>query len=203
MKYIFKTVALLCLVTGNISIVNAGNERNIYIKLRPQQINVKNNLFINNMKRADCSDCFARELFECMKSLSVLEFQESFKKLNSEARKQLLLSMNIRDYEAMLACFSDEEWATTVQALSSENNEYLPRTKAEQMEILVDVYFEFYQEVCKGKTQREEANIKDNIRLLKERCKKMNAPERAKFFYLNQVFQEKKELLFKINGGVF
>lgn len=204
MKNIDKMLVFLCLVISKITIISAEPEPNIYFKQEMHRVNIQSATIVSGLKRADCTDCFGSELLECMNSLTASEFRESFEKLNSRARKQLLLSMNIREYEEMLKCFSDDEWVEMVEKLSFESDKYLFYSKAEHMRLIAEAYFEFYENVCKSKAPfvgallnwafRKEASV-DEISFLKEKYKNFNASERAKFFFLNSYFQEKKENL--------
>ena len=202
MKYVFNIIFFFCLMPNN---MGAENVANIFFEHKPQQINVQNSTYVNGKKPGDCTNCFGGELLECMKALNASAFRENLRRLNSEARKQLLLSMNINDYEDMLQRFSDEEWEAMTESLPSEHNEYLPGTKAEQMEILAETYFVFYEKVCRSYIPvlggalnwfcRKDIS-KNELSLLKEKFKKWDVPYEAKFFYLNRVFQSKKEALF-------
>lgn len=206
MKNRFNIMFLFFCFSKNLS---AGNTPKVFVEHRPQTVNVQNRMYINGRRPGDCTNCFGRELLECMKSLNAFEFRENFKELNPEARKQLLLAMNINDYEDMLQRFSDEDWEATIEALPTENNEYLPSTKEEQLILLAEAYFVFYEKVCRSYVPflgsalnwfcRKDISM-DEIRLLKEKFEKWDAPYEAKLFYLNRVFQIKKEALFNKKG---
>ena len=64
MKNQFNIMVLFFCFSKNLS---AGDAPKIFVEYRPQKINVQNRMYINGRRPGDCTNCFGRELLECMK----------------------------------------------------------------------------------------------------------------------------------------
>lgn len=102
---------------------------------------------INQRTKLDekLQETYGNRLIQYLNTLDNETFKASFAALPFRAKIMYMLTIDTQEYELFLERYSDQEWQTFWCTLSPEEQLHIPKTRTEQLTLIRDAYYVYYE----------------------------------------------------------